>query len=203
MEAFEKNEKQATKLRTQGNQKFKKGDLFEALMLFNQSLCFADNVISVSLCYANRAAVYLHLKLYERCLNNIKLARKDYPEEKIKKLDECEEKCLNEYLAATDAKPAEDSLKLSYTANSKLRFAVECLELKENEKFGRHIVTNRNLKAGDIVAITPNIYNVLHRPARFHSCSFCLKSNDIDLMPCPDCSRGKKTCILVNLLVTS
>jgi SET and MYND domain-containing protein 4 len=199
MEAFKKNEKCAVKLRLEGNQEFMKRNYFEALLCYNKSLCFAEKPETSSLCYANRSAVYLEIKLYEHCLSNIKLARKNYPKKMTKKLDEREEKCLSEHLAALDTKAidsnatlASDFLKLSYPANPKLPFATECLELKENEKFGRHIVTNRNLKAGDIIAITPNIYNVINSSARFHHCSFCLKSNEMDLIPCPECPSGKE-----------
>jgi SET and MYND domain-containing protein 4 len=198
MEAFKKCEAQASKFRLQGNREFLKRNFFESLLCYNKSLCLAVNPETASLAYANRAAVYLTLKLYDHCLNNIKLARKNYPKELEKKLDEREEKCLKEYLAQLKKKPNssatsnEDFLQLSYPANPKLPFAADCLELREDSKFGRHIVTNRNLQAGDIVALTPNIYNVIERPAKFHHCSFCLRSNDMDLLPCPECPRGEK-----------
>jgi SET and MYND domain-containing protein 4 len=198
MEAPEKNDKDAAKFRQQGNLEFVKGNYFEALVCYNKSLCFANSPLTASLCYANRSSVYLHLKLYDQCMNNIKLARKyDYPEKQ--KLDQREEKCLSEHLMAmnkktSDGNPAlvNDFLKLSYPANPKLPLAANCLDLTENVHFGRHVITNRDLKAGDIIAITPNIYNVINNEARFHHCSFCLKSNDLDLITCPDCPRGEK-----------
>lgn len=206
MAAFKKNEKHADKFRLLGNQEFKKRNFFEALLFYNKSLCFAEKPETSSLSYANRSAVYLELKLYDHCLHNIKLARKNYPREMTKKLDEREEKCLSEHLAALDRKTIENNatlinnfLKLSYPANPKLPFAAECLELKENEKFGRHIVTNRNLKAGDIVAITPNIYNVINKEARSHHCSFCMRSNDMDLISCLKCPKGKSFNFLITL----
>jgi SET and MYND domain-containing protein 4 len=210
MEDFKKNEKSALTFRIQGNREFKKRNYFEALLFYNKSLCFAEKPETSSLCYVSRADVYLKLKLYEHCLSNIKLARKNYSKEKLEKLDEREEKCLSEHLAALETKTIDsnaalvsDFLKLSYPANPKLPFAAECLELKENEKFGRHIVTNRNLKAGDIIAITPNICNIINRPARFHHCSFCLRSNEMDLIPCSECSRGENKFQLFQLLIVT
>jgi SET and MYND domain-containing protein 4 len=99
--------------------------------------------------YANRSAVYLEVKEYQLCLDNIQLARNSgYPVEKLQTLKDREEKCKN--MMESEVKSDDDDpwnfFKLSYPANEKIPFIADCLELKKNEKFGRHIVTNRGKK---------------------------------------------------------
>lgn len=93
--AVKKNNKLADKLRELGNESYSKGETFDALLKFNESLCFAEvGTLSVGLAYANRSAAYLRLRRYENCLRNIQLARDcGYPEEKLIKLSQREEKC--------------------------------------------------------------------------------------------------------------
>lgn len=197
-----KDDDKAAMFRSMGNRAHDKKQFFDALLNFNKSLCFAQSHPSLALCYANRAAVFLELKLYDRCLYNLQLSRmcNNYPMDlvlnrEIGYLEKCVILLKNRRdndLGVDGKLVIEEFLKLSYPANSKVPFAAGCLEVKENKDFGRYVVTNRDLKAGDIIAITPNIYNAINPAARFHHCSFCLKSNDMDLIPCPGCPKSKK-----------
>jgi SET and MYND domain-containing protein 4 len=201
MEYTPKDDIKAKEFCLLGNDKFVERNYFEALLYLNKSLCFAQSPETSAMTFAVRATVYLKLKFYDRCLTNIRLSRNAFKIEHkhfTTYLDIAEKQCRDELPAQTKASDSytalvSDFLKLSYPANPKLPFAAECLELKENKKFGRHIVTNRNLKAGDIIAITPNIYNFINKEARFHHCSSCLRSNDMNLFPCPGCPNGKMT----------
>lgn len=203
MEYTSKDDDKAREFCFLANDTFSERNCFEALIYLNKSLCFAVSPEVSAIGYSIRAMIYLHLKLYDHCLHNINLSRKSSKiehEEFTKQLNLAEERCQEDHSAErkindSNATLISNFLKLSYPANPKLPFAAECLELKENEKFGRHIVTNRNLKAGDIIAITPNIYNFIDKEARFHHCSSCLKSNDMNLFPCPGCPNGKMTAI--------
>jgi SET and MYND domain-containing protein 4 len=197
--SYDKDEWESAEFRSLGNREFIKGNFFEALLCYNKSLCFAEHRESMSKCYANRSAVYFKLKLYDNCINNIKLARRyNYPRDfKVRQhLTERENNCKKEKAIRNpndnNTARIKEFLQMSYPADPKLPFASKCLKLEENEKFGKHVVASRDLIAGDIIAITPNIYNVIDfEYASNHHCSFCLKSNNMDLIPCKECPSGK------------
>lgn len=83
------------------------------------------------------------------------------------------------------------AFKLSYPANRKIPFIVDCLQLKHSERFGRHIVTTQNLKAGDIVAVEEPFITFIDDNVTKIRCSNCLKSNLLSLLPCNSCAKGK------------
>lgn len=188
-----KCETTAENFREQGNSHFRNKRFREALVAYNQSLCFAEG-FGVSLCFGNRSAVYLEVKLFEECLQNIKLACDcGYPEEKRQKLFEREQKCkkLMKISRENFKKNPWNFFKLSHAANPKIPFIVDCLQLCESEKFGRYLITNRDLKTGDVIAIEEPFYKFNDSEA-FHSrCANCLKSNHLNLIPCLSCTKGQ------------
>lgn len=42
---------------------------------YNKAIAFAQSEITLSMCYANRSAVYYELSMFDLCLENIELAR--------------------------------------------------------------------------------------------------------------------------------
>ena len=189
-----KCEKTAEKFRNDGNLYFHNKKYREALEAYNKSLCFAGSD-GVSLAYGNRSAVYLEVNLFDECLENIKLACDNtFPEDEKPKLFEREQKCKT--LMKTVAKNLEDDTKkfftLSHAPNSKIPFIVECLQLCESEKFGRYLITNQNLKSGDVIAIEEPFYKFIDAEAFYSRCANCLKSNNLNLIPCTACIKGKQ-----------
>lgn len=170
--------------RNEGNQDYLRKKFFKALSSYNKSLCHAESKQTFGLAYANRSAVYLETKRIKECLENIKLAR-DHGYPNLKKLSEREAKC-KELIAENLTDPYEEArefFKLSYPPNKKVPYIANCLEVKENEKFGRYIVTNRDLKPGDIVAIEEPFLKYLKRDFTFVRCTYCLKANNLNLIP--------------------
>jgi SET and MYND domain-containing protein 4 len=143
----EKSKEFSNFIRSEGNKFYKELRFFEALECYNQSLSFAEAKSSeIPLAYANRSALYLEVKEYQLCLDNIQLAiDSNYPVDKLQTLKTRKDKCKT--LIETDVKSDDYDpwkfFKLSYPANEKIPFIVDCLELRRNEKFGRYIVTNR------------------------------------------------------------
>lgn len=184
------NEK-AVIFRNEGNKFYAQKMFYEALRKYNESLCLATpESENIGLAYANRSAVYFELKRPDRCLANIQLAMKNhYPEENVEVLKKREEKCR--HIVKVEKVETEDFRRLSYPSSERLPFVAECLELKFDENFGRHIVTNRPLKVGDIVAIEQPFCRIIHEYFLHEKCTGCFKDNSFDLMPCRACSRGK------------
>ncbi|CRK89945.1 CLUMA_CG003674, isoform A [Clunio marinus] len=188
--------------RTDGNKCYVEKNFFDALLKYNESLCYAvPDSEAVGLAYANRSAVYYEMKLYAKSLKNIELARANgYPKKNLSILDKRAEKCQQQLVTRNEVNGDEnifDFIKLSHEANPKVPFVANCLELKRSEKYGRFIITNEDLKVGDIVAVEPPHFKIIKTDSRYESCEetnryqrcvFCLKDNLMDLIPCEICS---------------
>jgi len=187
----------ADKLRSEGNEFYKNGQYFEAMKKFNESLCCATmNSTSMGFAFANRSVIYFLMKEFRKCISNIQRAKEHgYPEIKLPVLDERLEKATRLKEVEVPADPENnpfDYFKLSYPAHQKNCSIVECLELAVNNKYGRQLITNKDLKAGDVIAIEQAAMKVfLTNQTRFQFCAYCLKSNKMDLMPCKKCITSK------------
>ena len=192
-----KSNQKAEAIRLKGCKDLENGELYEALLKFNKSLCLAEPGDSTSgQIYGNRAELYFKLKLYDKCLNNVELSREGCIETKIEILDELEEKCLNQVDAMNEDENFWEFFKLSYPANKKLPNVIESLEVNHDIKFGLYITTNQPLKVGDIIAIEAPFFKILKADPVddeypetniYQYCANCLKDNLMDLIPCNDC----------------
>lgn len=198
-----KSDEKSEKLRTEANRLYVQKRFYDALLKYNESLCHAElESENMGLAYANRAAVYFEMKLYDKCLSNIAMAKQShYPEKNFEVLKKREEKCLElmrRHKDETTTNDALDFFKLSYPSSKQLSFVANCLELKVNAKYGRHVLTNRALKPGDIVAIDEPTFKVIKADSRystcfesntFQRCENCLSENLLSLIPCASCSK--------------
>lgn len=199
-EVLFKSDKKSKQMRRDGNMLIKQEMFYDALFYYNKSLCFAISEENLALAYANRSMVYLKVKLYSQCLNNIRLAREHGYSEKLKsKLEKREFICFEEMLEVPH-EPSQDLLeyvKLSYEKNQKVPFVIDRVEVQSDVKYGRKIIATRPLKVGDIVSIEPpfaqalvsrtdteNLYEV----NLYKYCHHCLKNNLLDLIPCSGCN---------------
>ncbi|KAJ6646435.1 Histone-lysine N-methyltransferase ASHR1 [Pseudolycoriella hygida] len=174
-------------LRVRGDSFFENGYLFEALECYNKSLCVAQTNSDILSAYECRSIVYLKAEEYKLCLDNIELACKycDNASERLTILDERKKACLK--LMRFD-RPNCDSepwnfFRLSYDANEKLPFIVDCLKLHNNKKFGRSIITTQDLQPGDIIAIDEPFFKTVTYESAHTRCINCLKPNKLNLMP--------------------
>lgn len=200
-ETTKSNEKSVA-LRVEGNEFYSRRKFFDALIKYNQSLCFAEfNSENLGLAFANRSAVYFEMRLFNQCLKNMKLARENrYPERNFDILRKREEKCKDLQGGKLTSNPR-SFFKLSHPPNKKLPFIVDCLEVKCDQKYGRYVTTNRSLKVGEIVSIEQPFCGVLLSDSKFlevpeanifQRCSNCLTENALDLLPCRGCGGGMK-----------
>ena len=190
-------------LKSEGNRFYLQKRFHDALLKYNESLCFAEAESEIlGLSYANRSAIYFEMQLYDKCLTNVGYARKNgYPKKNLEILKKREDKCFQamkhnrEEIKATDAL---SFFKLSYPPKKNLPFVSACLELKIDKKYGKHIVTNRALKVGDVVAIDTPKFKVIKADSRYNTsfdsnafqrCANCLKDNLLSLIPCTSCCK--------------
>lgn len=191
-----KNSEKANKFREKGNSQFQSGLYLDALVTYNRSLCCAPaDSQEIPLVYANRSAVYLKAKLFHKCLQNIELAKKSgYPIDKLQKLDEREERCkklIENCKSPLENNPRDTFFKLSYPPHDKIPFIANCIEVREDEKYGRYVVTNKNLEPGNIIAIDEPLYKFVDKEVFDRHCANCLKSNELSLIPCEKCTYSE------------
>lgn len=193
-----KSSEKSFALRQEGNEFYKKKNFFDALVKYNESLCSSESTSEHrGHAYANRSAVYFELKLFDKSINNIELALKhNFPKENEEILLSRKEKCRKMGKNSSQ----KNFFKLTFPSHEKMSSLANCLELKSNEKFGRHIVTKEKINFGDVISIETPYVKVLTNKSKFDEinqrnifqrCNFCLKDNKLDLIPCDGCCLGK------------
>ena len=92
--------------------------------------------------------------------------------------------------------------KLSYDVNPKLPFIIDCLKLKCNSTYGNHIITEQDLKIGDIVCVQTPFFSIITKNYKnyelffemnscYRRCHNCLKATNIKMLECDVCHKGK------------
>ena len=186
----------ANEARVTGNSRFQAKNWLYALNHYNRSIAFAKSKNVAALAFGNRSAVYFAIQLYKECLENIQLARENgYPANKMSKLNERESKCKELMDESKDKKTDTlwDFFQLSYPANEKIPWVVDCVEMRRTEKFGRGIYAKQDLKAGEIICVEDAFFNYTYKEEIYNTyfhCYNCFKSKKMNLIPCD--KTGKK-----------
>jgi hypothetical protein len=147
----------------------------------------------------------MEIKRYKECLQNIDYAIKTgYPEEKKSKLLERKAECEQAMKGVVEKKnEVKIKLKLTRPANPKLPYLADCLEMRNDQKYGNYIVTTQQLQPGDVIATEDFFYYSLtkrHDPSFeydalqidnkvfYQFCAYCFSSNLLNLFPCTSCT---------------
>lgn len=187
------------------NNEFRNREFQSALSLYNFALIKAgDDKVQAALAYACRAAVYLEVGFYKHCLHNLDLAESHFPSEKISQIHDRRQKCLLLMQSKQDMELEnlpDNFHQLSYEANPKLPFFINALELREDETFGRHLITTRDLKAGDVAAVIENpwIFPDTADIVVTNACYHCMKVQDLNLVTGEKCKGGESLCYEVHV----
>ncbi|XP_058448673.1 SET and MYND domain-containing protein 4-like [Malaya genurostris] len=190
-----KNETKAIECRKLGNKYFHPSikKYIAAIEGYNESIALSNvGSENLAIAYANRSAICFELKEYYNCLENIRLALENpYPERLIPKLLQRKQSCLE--MINNNHRPTHSDMilcepKLCSKPNPKIPFISDCLELKKNDIFGRHLVTNIKLTPGDFVAIEKSFSKMLLPNLRYMNCDYCLEDKFLILIPCHHCS---------------
>jgi SET and MYND domain-containing protein 4 len=193
-----KNNQIAETFLLKAHESFKNANHREALENFNQTIRFATVKSQlIADAFAGRAQIYYEMKQHQKCIENIQNAiQLSVNDENIKKYKKIQNEILGEisseeYKVQHEKKMSEEFFSLSHDAHKKIPFIAECLDVKENDVYGRYIMTNKDLKPGDIVVVEEPFYKVADLKIRHTRCSVCLKQNLLNLLPCSKCSTGK------------
>lgn len=171
----------------------------ESLENFNQSLRYAPTKSHlIADAYVGRARVYCAMGQYQRSIDNVQLAlqlasaNNGSPDERTKAYKKLQDEILAKISSSSNiTAESEEFFTLSHDVHKKIPFIAECLEVRENDVYGRYIMTTKDLKPGDIVVVEEPFYKILDPQCRHSRCSVCLKQNLLDLLPCNKCSHGE------------
>lgn len=183
----------AARSRERGKVLFGKGNYFEAMEEFNNSLAFAEiGTHEMGLAYGNRSSCYVHLNMPMNAMIDIDLAKEsNYPPQLMPKLDDRHRKCflrLTTELFQTAAFIVRDP-RLSFKCHEKFDGAADCLKIQRNAEYGRHIITKCDLQIGQVVlcekpySIVPNESSMAYK----NHCANCLETFK-NIITCEQCS---------------
>lgn len=183
-----KCDKKAKEFSAKGEKFLAEGKFSQALDSFNNCLRFTSiDSYESSLSYSARAKIFYNVKLFRECSENIQLAKSN-----DKAFDE-DLRQIEKHVASVENNESVNKwefFKLSHDANEKIPFIVNCLEVRENEFFGRYIATTKDLLPGDILIVEEPFYKVLSPLEVNRRCSICFSQNSLNLLPCVTCSTG-------------
>ncbi|XP_037051198.1 SET domain-containing protein 3-like [Bradysia coprophila] len=181
-----KSDATSVEKRSKGNELFVRQQWFEAMEMYNESLCFAEKgSVNASLAYANRAFTFLKLEMYNECFADIELAKKaGYPE--MSKLEQRKAICSNSMKEDTDSPNARWKPKLDYDPNEKFPCLANILNIERSGDCDVAVVANEDIAVGRIIAMEESFTVSLHQ--RFGwKCCICLK-HSVNLVPCTNCT---------------
>lgn len=190
------NQKSSEFLRSGDRWLARKTNNFDALLNYNESIAFAETGSQqLALGYARRSVVYAKWKMYELCLENIRLARSvedGCPDAIVDELAELELQCVQLLKECPEDVSKEDEEaylpKLSFPPHAKVPFIADCLDIRQNEQYGRYIITHKDLVPGQVLAVEERYLNILLPALRHQRCAHCLKENSLSLIPCTGCT---------------
>lgn len=173
--------------RSDGNAAFRRKAYTEAMELYNDSLRFAKPGSElISLAYANRSACFLKLKMFDECLNDIKLAKDaDYPAHLMSKLDQRQTECL-ERMENGEASRSNVRAELSFEPNKNFPSMANALKIKQMGNGNCMVVAKQDIDIGQTIAVEDPMFPYLYNHLGL-KCNICL-SNNINLVPCKKCA---------------
>lgn len=161
----------------------------EILPYINEAICLAKiDSENMGLAYGLRAECFDKLKQYAFSLADIELAKKHkYPVEAMSRLEELKSECSRK-LSRKNAQPIDhDDAKLSFSENVKIPCFAEGLEVKHTKKYGKHIITTRDLDIGQTVIVEEAYCMAPKIDQNYLQCANCFERK-VNLIPCNKCS---------------
>lgn len=180
-----KDSKLSIKYREEGNQFYVRKNYKKAIEMYNKSLCYAEiNTENVSFAFGNRSLCFVEMKMYGQGLTDIQLAKDaNYPERLMHKLDNRKATCLEKIEG--ENRQTSNFPKLSFDADSEISSIANILKIKQNDQYGRHIVTESDIEIEQTVLIEKPLSDVLIG-SEYSRCAHCLKEN-MNFVACKKC----------------
>ena len=170
---------------------FSAGRYEEAIHPLNELICDATPFSKeISQLFTKRSLAFFKMGLHEDCFKNISLTIQ-HKDPKHYGPAPVEDDLKDELDTLADEIEMEmRRIKLSYPANPKNPFIIDALELRKTEKCNLGIFTKIDLHIGDIVLIEKAFTWSLYDHQIYTRCTYCLRDNNKDLIPCLGCSKA-------------
>lgn len=198
---IKKSSSMSSKIRQEGNllysKKHHENSHMEVLSLYSKSIAFAPkNSEELALGFGNRSALLIHVKKYEECIIDIERALSITKSKELKaKLSTRKALCLkslNESKSNFQKTALIDSKKLKLPQiklSKKVSCVVESVKLKYDEKYGKHMVANQDIRPGEVIAVEKAFLSFPLKTKQYVVCSHCL-SQSWNANPCNFCTEN-------------
>lgn len=160
-----------------GAREFRKRKWNEAIELYNRALCMAENgSFNLQLSYEGRSNC-----LAKRDMTEVASIDMDFVASRPAKRRS--ERIQNRKLSSTTRTMR------TFVPNRKFPSLASALEVRQNSKFGRHIVSNRDIGVGNTIAIERQFASVICSDESKEQQAYCLTCfrTDAHFIPCPNC----------------
>lgn len=184
-----KSDQRSTQLRLKGNEKVSQHLWWEAIELYNQSICAAKiDSENISLAYANRSLCFMTMHMYDKCIADIELATNaNYPKQSMSKLAQRRKFCMEHRENFPQRKV--DILKPDFAEDENFPGMANILKFQYDDHFGWHLVAEDNIAVGEIVLVEDAfVASPVVSPA-VDVCSNCFKAR-MNFIPCKNCSES-------------
>lgn len=181
----------AAKLRNAANRLYLEGKLEDALVGYNESICYAEpGTDQLGMGYANRSAVYFEQDEYEFALYNIHLAKEhNYPERLWPKLQARKDKCKQQIAKGNSRKTVPcPRMDINVDTNPRIPFLADGIKMNYDPKFGRGLVAERDFQPGDIILNEKLEMCAIDSGLFYRNCGQCGAQLNFSLIPCPTCT---------------
>lgn len=165
----------------------------------NTGVCFGRTSDVISEAYAVRAEIFYELRVNEATLESLSLAQAQggyskKTEQRISIMSAVAERRLEEEEAKGPLPLRPTQIphvpKLHFGPHPKVPFLDGCLELVYSIEYGRHVISNKQMGAGKILAIDEAICPTMTVEGRRLRCSTCFQENMFSLIPCESCTSA-------------
>lgn len=187
---IEKSNKLSSHYRTKAMEQACAKNWHEAIELFNQALCFAENGSKELGCaYADRSSCYLNLQMYDECLADIALAKaNNCPTVFLPKIHKWKDTCIKVLKNQTETRDAVYAEpKLSFDANKQYPCAADVLQIERNPNGERDVIAQTNIGVGQYILVEEGF--VWSTSEKYRRCCVCLKTTT-NLVPCKNCTNS-------------
>ncbi|XP_037050263.1 SET and MYND domain-containing protein DDB_G0273589-like [Bradysia coprophila] len=182
-----KDDQKSIEYREQADAEFEENNFDAAIELYNKSLCYAESKSEhLGLAYAQRAQCFSALKMFDRCLIDIELAKKsNYPRSQLDQLEKRKNICLN--LIESGAQVQLFQPKLDFPSHEKYPGMANVLEFDRNDKYGRHLVATADIDVGQLILLEKCF--ATRTDECYRDCNICMNVQQ-NLVPCPKCTKA-------------
>jgi hypothetical protein len=155
--------------------------------------------------YASRSMIYMKCKQFIKCLIDINAALEcNVSTEQKMELLVRKMTCL-QLIDSYEQTKSDYEFKLTRPAHPKIPFVANCLEIKNDEKYGNHVITTEELVPGEIILVESFFFYTIsdmhtadpsYRDSDekfddvyYQLCAHCLNANLMCLFPCSGCTH--------------